>query len=298
MTTPQEQVRQPQRVLYDLKARYLGVLKVHRLSLRMVRVTLGGEDLEGFTCAAPADHVRLFFPRDREDRPAMPTVNEEGHLERPSAGRRPIHRDYTIRRYNSEAAELDIDFVIHGAGPASSWAEQARPGQVLGVLGPRGSKLVPYAFDWYLLGGDETALPAIGRWLEHLPPGARTIVIVEVADAREEQELATTADADITWLHRDDAAAGTTGMLARAMRELQPLDGDFFTWVAGEAGSIQPVRRYLRDELGVRPDWIDVDGYWKRGVANLEPHATDEEANAAALQHGPPRNGPRGGRWT
>lgn len=172
MTAPEEQERRPQRVLHDLKARYLEVLEVQRLSPRMVRVTLGGEDLEGFTCAAPADHVRLFFPRRGKDRPAMPTVNEEGRLEWPIALRRPIHRNFTIRRYNREAAELDIDFVIHGGGPGSSWAEQARPGQVLGVLGPRASKLVPDAFHWYLLlGADETTLPAIGRWLEMLPPG-------------------------------------------------------------------------------------------------------------------------------
>lgn len=78
-------------------------------------------------------------------------------------------------------------------------------------------------------------------------------MIAEVADAREEQELATAAGADITWLHRGDAAAGTTRTLAGAVREVQPRDGDFCTWMAGEASSIQDVRRYLRDELGIPP---------------------------------------------
>jgi NADPH-dependent ferric siderophore reductase len=37
------------------------------------------------------------------------------------------------------------------------------------------------------------------------------------------------------------------------------------------------VRRYLRDELRLNPDWIDVDGYWKRGTVNLDHHVADED---------------------
>ncbi len=57
-----------------------------------------------------------------------------------------------------------------------------------------------------------------------------------------------------------------------------------------EASSIQHVRRYLRDELGVRPGWIDAEAYWKRGVTGAgshAPHEEHEEAGAAAMRHGP-----------
>ena len=77
-------------------------------------------------------------------------------------------RDYTPRRYDLDTLELDIDFVLHGDGPASTWAEQAKPGQFLHIGGPRGSMIVPDIFDSYLLIGDETALPAIARRLEGL----------------------------------------------------------------------------------------------------------------------------------
>ena len=72
-------------------------------------------------------------------------------------------REYTPRRIDLVANELDIDFVLHGDGPASTWAAQAAPGQTLDIAGPRASMVVPDLFDSYLLIGDETAIPAIGR---------------------------------------------------------------------------------------------------------------------------------------
>ena len=70
-------------------------------------------------------------------------------------------RDYTPRRHDAEAGTLEIDFALHEAGPATQWAEQAKVGDLLGVGGPRGSFIVPTDFDWHLLIGDDTALPAI-----------------------------------------------------------------------------------------------------------------------------------------
>ena len=86
---------------------------------------------------------------------------------------------------------------------------QAGPGKFLGVGGPRGSFIVPDDFDWYLLAGDETALPAIGRRLEELPAGTRALVVIEVADAGEEQrfETRTRLDAALAPSRRRRAAA-------------------------------------------------------------------------------------------
>lgn len=96
-------------------------------------------------------------------------------------------RDYTPRRFDLKTGELDIDFVLHGDGPASTWAAQAQPGQTLHIGGPRGSMVVPDMFDSYLLIGDETALLAIARRLEELSANCRATVVVEVENAAEEQ---------------------------------------------------------------------------------------------------------------
>ena len=75
--------------------------------------------------------------------------------------------------------------MLHGDGPASTWAAQAKPGQQIVIGGPRGSMIIPDAYDWYFLAGDETALPAIGRRLEELPATARVVAVIEVEDKAE-----------------------------------------------------------------------------------------------------------------
>lgn len=264
------------RVRYDLKIRVLQVRRVARPTPRLVRVTLGGPDLDGFQCAGPADHVKVFFPAPGEQQPVLPTMSRDG-IQPPVNGERPTARDYTPRRFDPVTGELDIDIVLHGDGPASAWAMRAAPGQQLGVAGPRGSHLVTPDFDWYLLAGDETALPTISRWLERLPSGVPATVIVEVADAADEQPLPTQASITMIWLHRQDAAPGTTDLLDQAIRAVALPPGEGYVWIAGEARTLRPIRRYLLQERGLNPDWVSVDGYWKRGVANLDHHAPDTD---------------------
>jgi NADPH-dependent ferric siderophore reductase len=262
--------REVEMVWHDLTPRLLEVRRVERLTPGMVRVTFGGEQLDGFSYAAPDDHVKVFFPEPGADLPVMPTLGEDGLEPPPPGSPLPIFRDYTIRYFRAGERELDIDFALHGHGPGASWAEQAKPGQRLGILGPRGSNLVPLTFDWYLLGADETALPALAVWLERLPGNATVLAFVEVADPAEVQPLPTRANARIHWLHRSSGE-----VLDKAIREAVLPAGDGYVWVAGEATGLKPIRRHLRG-LGLNRDWLEIDGYWKRGVVNLDHHDDDE----------------------
>jgi len=239
----------------------------------MARITLTGEDLAGFITKSPTDHIKLFFPEPDAEHPVMPTLGERGMVPPPPDGPQPTFRDYTVRAFRPEANALVVDFVLHGDGPAVVWATNAAPGRLVGVLGPRGSHVVPADFDWYLLAGDETALPAIGRWLEELPAGKRAMAIVEVADRSEEQQIESAGTVTITWLHRNGQPAGTTQLLEQAIRALDLPDGDGFIWAAGEADTLKPIRRYLRRELKLDPNAVDIDGYWRRGTVNLDHHA-------------------------
>src|SRR5690606_25274289 len=124
---------------------------------------------------------------------------------------------YTPRYWNVDEGWIEIDFVLHGDGPASGWAAKAEIGSKLVIGGPRGSMVVPAAFDWYLLAGDETALPALGRRIEELPEGARILAIIEVDNPAEEQRFATRANLDLRYLHRNGAPAGTTTLLQDAI---------------------------------------------------------------------------------
>lgn len=258
--------RTARRVRHETKTRLLQVREVSRITPRMVRIVVGGEALAGFVSAAHDDHVKLFFPHPGEDKPVLPTPSPNGPVF-PEGAVRPPARDYTPRRYDAAANTLTIDFVLHGDGPAASWVEQARPGSYLGVGGPRGSFIVPDDFDWYLFAGDETALPAIGRRLEELPAGARVIVVVEVADAAEEQCFTTCAHLETHWLHRDGAAPGDGSRLLKAVSGLSLPSGDGYAWVAAEAATARALRRHLVDERGLRKDRVKAAAYWKQGAA-------------------------------
>jgi NADPH-dependent ferric siderophore reductase len=257
--------RAARRVRHETKMRLLEVREVSRLTPKMVRIVVGGEALAGFVSAAHDDHVKLFFPQPGQDQPVLPTPSPNGPVY-PEGAPRPAARDYTPRRYDAAANTLTIDFVLHGEGPATSWAAQARPGQFLGVGGPRGSFIVPDDFDWYLLAGDETAVPAIGRRLQELPAGVRVMAVIEVEDAAEEQKFETRTHLQLHWLHRKGAAAGNHALLQSALSELSLPPGEGYAWVAAEASAAKALRRYLVDQRGLPKDRIKAAAYWKQGA--------------------------------
>ncbi len=192
------------RVRHQLKFRLAQVKRVQPLTPHLVRVTLSGDDLHDFESASFDDHIKVFFPPPGADKPAMPSSGPNGPVfagDQP----RPIARDFTPRRYDREAGELDIEFALHEAGPAATWAAQAQVGQYLGIGGPRGSFTIPTGFDWHLLIGDETALPAIARRLEELPPGTRVATLIEVEDPSARIDFATQTDLYAEWRYRSES---------------------------------------------------------------------------------------------
>jgi len=242
--------RAPRRVRHELRRRTLTVQRVEKMAAHMVRVTLTG-DLIGFVSLGFDDHVKLFFPDG--------TVNAEGA---PNV----LSRDFTPRRYDPVANRLEIDFAIHDAGPATRWAAQAAPGQQLAIGGPRGSFIIPTAFDWHLLIGDETALPAIARRLAELPAGTRVVVLAEVDGAADELNFKTEADVTVTWAHRNGAAAEASDVLAKTLKTLPLPVGDYYAWVACESLLAKALRRQLIADHGANPKWLRAAGYWRRGA--------------------------------
>lgn len=241
------------RVTHEIKRRRLEVLRVVDITPRMRRITLGGEQLAGFASLGSDDHIKLLFAQNAAEQAALesPTFSVKGE------GPQPAMRDYTPRRIDLSSGELDIDFVLHGDGPASTWAEQAKPGQHLHIAGPRGSMIVPNIFDSYLLVGDETALPAIARRLEELPAGRKVLAVIEIADEHEQQALDSAADVEVIWVvrGRDD--------LLGAVRELQVPQGSLYAWVATETKLSRQVRRVLLDEHTLNDEFVKAVGYWR-----------------------------------
>ncbi|HLV02989.1 siderophore-interacting protein [uncultured Georgenia sp.] len=267
-TASSPSIRQ-ERVRHLFTSREMTVTAWRDITPRIRRLTLAGP-MEGFTSLGPGDHVKVFFPDPDTGVLNAPRV-VDGRLERPEG--QVIARDYTP--LVNEAGQLELDVVIHGdSGPASAWAAGVTEGARIVVAGPRGSKLPPEGADWYVLAGDETALPAISRWLRVLPADADVTVLAEVQDAADEAYLAELGSPHrVTYLHRGTAEPGTTTLIADAVRALPRRDGAGFWWLAGEAQSLVPARRYLRRELGLDAAAVDCSGYWKRGIAEHDHHA-------------------------
>lgn len=256
-----------ERVRHDLKFRICEATSVVYLTPKMIRVVVTSPDLKGFSSLAYDDHVKLFFAPEGGEL-AIPVVGPKG-LQFPDHLPRPEGRDYTPRHFDPVTNLLTLDFVVHGDGPACSWAATAKPGSKIGVGGPRGSFVLRGDFDWYLLVGDETALPAIGRRIEELPAGSRVMALIEIADVEEQQNFRTNADADIRWFPRNGADAGETGLLLEAVRDLELPKGDGYVFVAGESAMSKAVRAYMVSERGHNSDWIKAAGYWHREEAGF-----------------------------
>lgn len=259
-------------VRHPLRMRMLTVQEVSRPTPRLVRVALGGADLDGFSSDGPADHVKVFFPRRGETEPVVPRLGPDGIV--PGDGPPPIARDYTPRHHRLAEGVLELDLVLHDGGHAAAWAEGATVGDRLGVAGPRGSHVPTGAIAGLLLVADQTGLPAVQNWLRWAPAGMPVTSVVAVADDTDVQPLDTDADLDARWVHHRPVSDGDGAALLAALADVEPRPAGTLHWIAAETAAVQAVRRFLIDTRGVDRAAVDSRGYWKRGKpGHEEPHA-------------------------
>jgi NADPH-dependent ferric siderophore reductase len=236
----------------------------------MVRVTLGGPDLEGFEIAGPTGHLKLYLRQEGQTEIDFEALAAPRGQRPPSA---PISRTFTPRRFDASANELDVEFYVHGDGPASRFATGAVPGEVVAISGPSR----PYRLAdgvWHLIAGDETAFPAIGMITEALPADAEGLVIVEAADAADFPELTLPAGVAVQSLVRGDEVAGAAILEALGAVELGP--SPVQAWVASESVAIRGARKVLLDR-GVATELLTTRGYWRFGEAGHPDHDMGED---------------------
>ena len=117
--------------------------------------------------------------------------------------------------------------------------------------------------DWYLLAGDEAALPAIAASLERIPAGrpVLAVLIVDGPDCR--LALDCPGDLRITWVHRADHARDPDHVV-RAVEGLDFPDGRVHVFVHGEASEVRAVRKHLLGARGLPRDGASISPYWRR----------------------------------
>ncbi len=221
------------------------VVAVGDVTPRMRRVTLAGRE--------PGD-LADFAPWPGQD-VVLHLTGESG------AG---VRRRYTVRHLDRETGRFDVDFVLHGHGPGSDWAERARVGDEIEIFGPRG-KVATSDAAWQLFAGDESALPGIAEMVEALPPHATAIALIEVRDVAEEQQIEA-ARVDVRFVHRGDAEPGTTQALDDALREVVFPASGRHVFLFGESRVVRRLRDFTRGR-GVQLGEISAKGYWNVGRA-------------------------------
>ncbi|KAA1184579.1 siderophore-interacting protein [Rhizobium tropici] len=241
--------------------REISVVDAYDVTPHMRRVVVATDDARHFVEGGM--HVRLLIPpKGRE--PVWPHTEPDGRIHWPKGDDALIIRAYTIRSIDLDRCEMNIDFVVHDGDnvPGASWAMTARPGDRAGLIGPGGG--VPTARK-LILAGDETALPAIARIAASVPADADLRIFLEVADKQEEQPLTSSASMDITWLHRNGAAAGTTDTLECILRDIVPAaDPETFVWAACEQKQARSIRAFVKSEIARDPGTFSIAAYWQR----------------------------------
>ncbi len=241
----------------------LTVADVRDVTPSVRRVVLSGS---AAAVAAAGPTVNLLVPRVGDAAPRWPRVQRDGRIVWPEGSHGVALRSYTARRQDPGAGIVEIDFVLHGDGPAATWAAAARPGAVLAFAGA--ASLADRPARWLPLVGDETALPAISRILAEAAPTTVGTVLVEVAGPAEEQPLAAPAGITVRWLHRGAVLPGESTLLADAVAALDRPEGDdVFAWVAAESAAVRTIRADLRGRWGLGRAQHHAIGYWRRGRA-------------------------------
>jgi NADPH-dependent ferric siderophore reductase len=244
-------------------ARVAEVVRATRPTPHVIRVVLGGEGLAGFPVGDFTDHyVKLLF-RPADAPYEVPFDVEQVRAELPPETW-PVTRTYTVRGWDAEAGELTIDVVHHGdEGLAGPWAAAARPGDTIQLFGPGGAYTPSPDADWHLLVGDDSALPAIAATVGRLPAGRPARVFVEVPGSEDEQELAVGDGVELVWVHREHREPGTALLAAVLAAELPA--GTVQAFVHGEAGFVRDIRRHLRADRTLTPEFTSISGYWRKG---------------------------------
>ncbi|MEO9151721.1 MAG: siderophore-interacting protein [Lapillicoccus sp.] len=243
----------------------LEVVRTERLGPHLVRVVAGGP---GFATFSPNDstdaYVKILFAKPELG--LLPPYDIAALRQTLAPDDLPVTRTYTVRRVDTAAGTVAIDFVVHGdEGVAGPWAAAAQPGDRLVFSGPGGGYAPDPTADWHLFLGDESATPAVAAALEALPREAVGVALLECYGSDDELDLVAPQGVEVRWLHRGDAAAGTAAVLVDAVATLEWRPGRVQVFAHGEREAMKALRDELLTRRGLPRADLSLSGYWAAG---------------------------------
>jgi ATP-binding cassette subfamily B protein IrtA len=221
------------------------VIGTEYLAPHFVRVRMTSPTLLQEAVVAPTAYLRFWMP-DPDD----PEVEQQ--------------RGYTLSEAAPDSGEFAVDFVLHEpAGPASAWAQRAKPGTTV-LVTPLGSTRFDLPEELpagYLLIGDAASIPAINGILGVLPADVPAEVYLEEHQPEDRQiPLTSHPRANVHWVPRRGDKSLAAAIESRDW-------SDWYVWAAPESGSLKNLRVRLRDEFGFPRSETHAQAYWYYGRA-------------------------------
>lgn len=214
--------------------------------LRLVEAVPG--ELAGFVAPGGGDHVRVAV------------VEGEPRTE-------------TVVDHSVDEGWIDLDVLVHGApgaelGVIGAWAAQAPLGSPAVMMGPKGSVVLSGAPGEVVLAGDDSALPAVRRYLRMLGSSVTGHLLLETgfdADLFNPVALGIEPPAGLRVSILSPDPQRPSAALAEALAVLPaPADPlERFVFACGEQSLVAPTRALLA-RWGIDVERAVVKGYWKR----------------------------------
>lgn len=224
------------------------VADVARLTPDFLRLRLEGADLGRF--ARDLIHFRLALPAVDTARPAWPVIGPDGRTQWPR-GPAALHRPaYTVRRIDAAAGWMDTDIFLHPGGRTGDFALRAAPGMPVGLTGPGGGGIARGRT--LLIGGDETAYPALARMIEAADSGVAGEC--HLFGTRADYPMPAHPGIRIHHAPRGEAALADslrrTGTMAEAI------------WLATERSRLEPLKAAILGDLDIPKTRAHLAAYW------------------------------------
>ena len=222
------------------------------IARRMRRIRIEGDDVSRLAWT-PGQHVRVHVLDLREPRNWL----------RP----RDLLRAYSVWDYDGglELCVLDHGGASGDAPPGARWAREVAAGQRATFNRPEGTLVLRDA-PYHLFAGDETASVAFGPMLRALPANAAAYGVIEVDEEGDRLPL----ERDLRWLYRHGAPAASSQSLVDGLARLDLPAQPGVAYLAGEARTIQMLRRHLVEERGWPRQAIVTKPFWTPGKRGLE----------------------------
>lgn len=251
---------------HDIKIRRLKVQEITKLSPIFTKFTFHSEDLKDFVTASADDHVKVLFPDPETGHYTIPRLGQTG-LEWNEDEPAPIMRDYTPLNYNKTECTLELIFFMRDRGAGALWAKSAQVGDDLYIAGPRGSFVLSYVFNWYLIFTDESGLPSLSRRLQEMPKDAQVTVFAEIGNKNDAFQFQTSSDnVKIHWLEKQKASRnpGSSQAFLETLESFEKPNGHGFVWIKTESLAAMQIKSAVLKKQLTSPEWIKASGYWKK----------------------------------